>query len=306
MTISMSISSELSSSGDIESDSYDQISYIGIVGMGVVGTAMYESFKKNDVPVLYYEKYSKSRWSTSTPLEVCIKKCHILFLALPTQLSRNDSNSVYNLKEIEETLQILERERFSGIVVLKSTVIPGTTVALSRKFLSLSIFHCPEFLTERTAIEDFHTQKEIIVGTTFSCTRTQIEDLTVFFKSTFPHAGISICTSTESECTKIFCNAFYGAKVQIMNEFYFFTEKLNGAKFKVVIENMLKQGWINEKHTNVPGHDGLFSFGGHCLPKDTNALLRSMQLMNTPSKVIDAVAEEQKEMRNLEEKRNEK
>jgi UDP-glucose 6-dehydrogenase len=59
----------------------------------------------------------------------------------------------------------------------------------------------------------------------------------------------------------------------------------------------LDNGWINPKHTNVPGHDGKLSFGGACFPKDIQALNSFMKNTNTPCKVITAVVEENKKMR---------
>ena len=60
---------------------------------------------------------------------------------------------------------------------------------------------------------------------------------------------------------------------------------------------MLNNGWINPNHTNVPGSDNNISFGGMCLPKDTNALNAFMNIHNTPHNVINAVITEQSIMR---------
>ena len=60
---------------------------------------------------------------------------------------------------------------------------------------------------------------------------------------------------------------------------------------------MLKNGWINPMHTNVPGPDGKLSYGGYCFPKDTNALLNDMKNKGTPYKVLEATIEERNTMR---------
>ena len=60
---------------------------------------------------------------------------------------------------------------------------------------------------------------------------------------------------------------------------------------------MLKNNWINPMHTNVPGPDGLLSYGGLCFPKDTNALCSFMKKMNSPHKVLESVIIERNEMR---------
>ena len=60
---------------------------------------------------------------------------------------------------------------------------------------------------------------------------------------------------------------------------------------------MLKNGWINPMHTNVPGTDGQLSYGGYCFPKDTNALLEFMKTQNSPHEVIEATISERNKIR---------
>ena len=60
---------------------------------------------------------------------------------------------------------------------------------------------------------------------------------------------------------------------------------------------MIKNKWINEMHTNVPGPDGQLGYGGACFPKDTNALCKYMEKNSTKNKVLSAVIEERNELR---------
>ena len=53
------------------------------------------------------------------------------------------------------------------------------------------------------------------------------------------------------------------------------------------IDMMIKNNWINPMHTTIPGPDGQISYGGLCFPKDTNALLKYMEKMNTPHEVLE-------------------
>ena len=85
-------------------------------------------------------------------------------------------------------------------------------------------------------------------------------------------------------------------KVQIFNEFHFLCER-KGVDFEVVKDLMLKNNWINPMHTEVPGPDGLPSYGGLCFPKDTNALNHLMKTVGTPNKVLQACIEERDSMR---------
>ena len=95
---------------------------------------------------------------------------------------------------------------------------------------------------------------------------------------------------------KCFSNSFYAVKVQFFTEMYL-TCKKNGSNFNLVKDMMLKNGWINPMHTNVPGPDGKISYGGLCFPKDTNALNEYMKVNSLPSNVIAAAIKERNIMR---------
>jgi len=60
---------------------------------------------------------------------------------------------------------------------------------------------------------------------------------------------------------------------------------------------MLKNNWINPMHTDVPGSDGMLSYGGMCFPKDTNALLEFMKENNSSHDILNACIQERNKMR---------
>ena len=62
---------------------------------------------------------------------------------------------------------------------------------------------------------------------------------------------------------------------------------------------MVNKGWINNMHTNVPGHDRKLSYGGLCFPKDISGLVALFKQCNITHKVLDAVINEQKKIRDL-------
>jgi len=95
---------------------------------------------------------------------------------------------------------------------------------------------------------------------------------------------------------KLFVNCFYATKVQFFTEMYLLCENMN-ISYDNVISLMLKNGWINPMHTNIPGPDGQISYGGLCFPKDTLALLSFMKLQNTPCEILNATVQERTKMR---------
>lgn len=254
---------------------------IGIIGLGFVGSALEKSFRQNNISLQVYDKY-KSIGSIDL-----IYKTDIVFLCLPTLYKDNS----YDLSSIHEICSLLNNS-YKGLVVIKSTVEPLTTVNLNKQY-NLNIIHNPEFLTARTAYEDFHNQTHIVLGSNGN----NIDAIISFYEKYYPNAKISLCSATESESMKLFCNSFYAAKVQIFNEFYLLCQKLN-INYDHVKDMMLINDWINPMHTNVPGPDGKLSFGGDCFPKDISALISFMNKLNSENKVLKAVKEERDEMRN--------
>jgi len=265
-----------------------------IYGLGFVGNSMYQSFKnkglKENINLFGYDKFKNGGIGN-------IKDgllCDIIFLALPTIY--NEELCCYDIEPINECCKYLESNNYSGLIVIKSTVEPESTERISFKFKKLSFIHNPEFLTARTAYEDFHNQTHIVIGKSDNCDNEKAEILKSFYLTYYPNAEISICTSLESESMKIFCNSFYAVKVQFFTELYLLT-KSNGSNYKKIISMMLKNNWINQMHTQIPGPDGCISYGGLCFPKDTNALNKYMEKQDTPKEILEYCINERNKMR---------
>jgi len=262
---------------------------IGIIGLGFVGNSMLESFKLLGVKVTGYDKFKNGGIGS---FEEMLNQ-DILFLALPTPYS--EVLKKYNYGPIEETLALLKENNYQGICVLKSTVQPEITFSLEEKY-GLPLIHNPEFLTARTAFEDFHHQKHIVLGRGNLVSEEQYQLVKSFYQLYYPQADISECSALESESMKIFCNSFYALKVQFFTELYCLTHK-NKSDYNKIKEMMLKNNWINPMHTTIPGPDGQISYGGLCFPKDTNALQKYMEEKEVPNKVLLGCIEERNEMR---------
>lgn len=263
---------------------------VGIIGLGFVGNAMYESFLNKNISAKGFDKYKELGEKNISSLF----NSDILFLALPTKFNKSDFT--YELTEIINTCQLLDENNFKGIIVIKSTVLPGTTQDLSNKFSKLNFIHNPEFLSAKTAYEDFHNQKHIVLGKTNNCNLDKYNILFDFYKENY-EAEISEASSDESEMMKCFANSFYAVKVQFFTEMYLACEEKN-CDFNNIRDMILKNGWVNPMHTNVPGSDGKISYGGFCFPKDTQALNNYLKNNNIKNKVLDATIIERDEIRN--------
>lgn len=262
---------------------------VGISGLGFVGGAMFASFQQKKIDTLTYDKSSSCNSNLKDLLET-----DLVFLCLPTPY--DSTLNQYDKSAIQETCEYLNEKKYSGSVVIKSTVEPTTCQSLSEQYANLSIIHNPEFLTARTAKEDYHNQKHIVLGKTKSCTDNLYNRVVDFHSLHYPWAQISKCKSIESESAKLFANSFYSIKVQFFTELYLLCQS-SGCDYDVAKQILIRNNWINPMHTEVPGPDGEISYGGLCFPKDTKALLEFMKAYDTPCSLLDACITERDTMR---------
>ena len=260
---------------------------ISIIGIGFVGNAIYQNLSNFNIQPISYDKFKNIG-----SFEQCLES-NIMFLCLPTQYDYQLGS--YDKSTIYEICTLLNQNKYNGIIVIKSTVEPGTTDNLKKSFSDLHFVHNPEFLKAISAIDDFKNQSHIVLGQ--NCSDEKLNFLVDFYKKYFPNAQISLCTSLESESMKIFCNSFYAIKIQFFTELYLLCQK-NGCNFENVRQMMLKNGCINPQYCNIPGPDGNISYGGLCFPKDTNALMKYMELNNVPNNIVRSTIEERESMRN--------
>jgi len=261
---------------------------IGICGLGFVGNAIYMTLKDySDIELYLFDLYKNIGTIDK------LLASHIVFICLPTPY--NDIKNKYDITELEKTLLYLNNNEYKGIILIKSTLEP-TTIDNMSKIYNLKLIHNPEFLTARTAIDDFKNQKHIILGINNTCDKEDINTVMSFYNKYFD-AKISCCNSNISECVKLFSNSFYAVKVQFFTELYLLCNKLN-IDYNTVKNLMLNNNWINPMHTDIPGPDGNISYGGLCFPKDTNALNSFMEKNNTPHQVLNATIKERNIIRN--------
>ena len=246
---------------------------IGIIGRGFVGSAVEFGFSPNtgcDAEVRVYDKDpSKSLHS----LEETVNESDIIFLSVPTPSNKNGS---MNLDIVRQVLQEISdvNQNPHNIILLRSTVTPGTTRKLQEQFDNIRLVFNPEFLTERSAKFDFINQSRFILGDGGS--RSDIyhtEQVADLFKDRFGESISVIQTNFETaELIKYMNNCFFATKVSFLNEMYQLAEKSN-VDWETAVDGFIRDGRVGHSHMNVPGPDGKFGFGGSCFPKDIQAII---------------------------------
>ena len=257
---------------------------IGIIGQGFVGNAVYQKFKKYYNINTYDLDSSKCNSSEQATLDN-----KIVFVCLPTPM---DEVGRCNTSIVEYAVKRCFEFGITKTVVIKSTVSPGTCERLNQKYPSLQIVFNPEFLTERNAVKDYENQNRIILGGP----RPATTELKQIFSKVFPNAHIIKTDSTHAEMVKYLTNSFLATKVSFANEIYEICSELD-VDYDKVIEYATLDDRLGKSHWGVPGHDGDFGFGGHCLPKDLAALIHVSRELATCNNVLEAVQETNNQIR---------
>jgi UDPglucose 6-dehydrogenase len=277
---------------------------IGIIGQGFVGKAIRKVIN-SDFEVITYDKKSNNDvdfhykggeyhcWSSSrnylNPYQCVVDNVDLIFICLPTPM-RSDGSCDTSI--VEEVVKTMDDYKKSITLVLKSTVPPGTTERLNQKYKYISIVFNPEFLTERSAVEDFKNQHHIILGGS----RHATSFVKQMYQKSHPSVPVLITDSTTAEMIKYVTNCFFATKVSFANEMKQICDKMN-IDYNKVVEYL---GWddrLGITHWAVPGHDGLCGWGGACFAKDLNSLISQAKSLGIDPKMMLAAWEKNLEVR---------
>lgn len=265
---------------------------IGIIGQGFVGSAVREGMK-NHFEVFAFDK-DPNKFSNAGSIFEVVENTEVTFLCVPTPMKKSGECDLgilsSALNEIVDCVKALNKPGY--IVVIKSTIPPGTTDRLNSIFTSLDIIFNPEFLTEANAIEDYKNQNRIIVGGERPGS-TRVKQI---FAKAFPKVPIIKTSSTIAETIKYVTNTFLAMKVSYANEIYQLCQGLN-IDYDKVIEYARYDDRLGNSHWSVPGPDGDFGFGGHCFPKDIAALQYLAKLLGVDTTMLSATIHKNEQVR---------
>ena len=258
---------------------------IGIIGQGYVGTALKEGFQ-DFYQVETYDKYDLGK-STHSKISDIVELSDVIFVCVPTPM-RQDGSCYTGI--VEEVIREINENANGQIVVIKSTVPPGTTDRINQEYTHSTVIFNPEFLTEANFIQDFKNQSRIILGGD----RKGTNKVRQIYSRIFPNATIVKTGAKHAEMVKYFTNCFLATKVSFANEMYNVCQQLD-LDYDKIVEYATYDERLGKSHWAVPGPDGDFGYGGHCLPKDLSAIVSEFDtygLLEAVEQVNDQVRED--------------
>lgn len=259
---------------------------IGIIGNGFVGRAVHENLKAAHKTAVYD---INPELSDCENISEVTKQSDCIFVSVPTPMHLDgspDLSIIFNvMKKIAESYN-------DNIIILKSTVVPGTCREIKRRFPSIKIVFSPEFLTEANSIEDFKSCNRVIFGGETAHAQTCVD----MMKMVFPKKEYKITDWETAETVKYYINAFLATKVSFANEMKQVCNVI-GIDYDKVRDLALLDNRIGKSHLQVPGPDGYHGFGGKCFAKDLNALMYFCTLNNIKPTMLKAAWQKNLEVR---------
>lgn len=240
---------------------------IGIIGKGFVGSAVLNGFSIDENFKSGIKVYDKNPDLSSHTLVETLNSSDVIFLSIPTPSNVDGTISLKNINNcLQEINDVNEKD---NIILLRSTMVPGSTQYFSEKFPKLNFVFNPEFLTEKNANYDFINQSRIILGGRKELTSKVAQLYNLRFDNSIPIIETNFETA---EMIKYMNNCFLATKVSFMNEMKMLADKSN-VDWKVAVNGFALDKRVGSSHLDVPGHDGKLGFGGSCFPKDIQALI---------------------------------
>jgi len=249
---------------------------IGIIGFGFLGRALAHGFVLH-ANIKIYDKYDNN-YNT---IEETVNDSDFIFVGVPTPMDDDGSQDLSNVYDAVDSVVKVANKR--KLIIIRSTIIPGTTRKIADKYSGHDFVFFPEFLTERTSKLDFINAARLIFGGNYKHTYRVSE----MFKERFPHTPVFHTSWEGAETLKYMINCFFAVKISYLNEIYDIASHV-GVDYTLMRDMFLADYRVGNSHVDVPGHDGDRGYGGKCFPKDVKAFVKWAKSQGLYTEVCEA------------------
>jgi len=232
-----------------------------------------------------------------------VKDCDMIFVAVGTPQKSNGAIELSMIKKAVTSIgRVLAKSKNNPIVLIKSTVIPGTMQNVILPILErrsgkkagreFGLISNPEFLQESSAIRDTELPHVIVLGgyqTKF------MKKAKSFFSRLHPNVSITITNHQTAEMIKYANNSFLATKISFINQLSNICQNIPGADIDDIAKTIGLDPRIGALFLNAgPG------YGGSCLPKDMKALIGFANKIGINPTLLNAVEKtNQKQIQNI-------
>jgi nucleotide sugar dehydrogenase len=270
---------------------------IGIIGSGVVGSAMGKGFHRLGHDVLFYD-VAKQRllnlkergYQTTTSVQDIIDKTDISFVCVNTPNNNRGEQDLSQVKSVlfdianalNNSTNRQRQQQHSHLIVFRSTMLPGTMRNIVMDYLQRNssssskigrdydVCYNPEFLRQNTAFDDFFRPDRVIIGEDGKGVSQPLKE--IYQQLT---ENIIVTSYEAAEMIKYTSNCFLSLKISFFNEIGLVCKQMG------IDDKAVSLGVSMDKRIGNYGTQFGKPFEGACLPKDTEALagfIRNLQL----------------------------
>jgi UDPglucose 6-dehydrogenase len=263
-------------------DQSKKLKKIGVMGLGMVGGSVAHYFQEQG-HVMGTTLFGYDPGKGQNDIDLLNAEAEVVFVAVPTPYNVDPKSGIvgHDLSYVQDAFKKLTG---SKTVVIKSTVLPGTTDDMARAFPAHRVLFNPEFLTEVTADNDMrHPDRQIVGFTTHDSFRVSKDVMALLPLAPFER----IMTAKDAEMVKYYGNTWFSTKVVFANQMYDLCQKLD-VDYEIVKEAASADKRIGPTHLEIY-HKGYRGYGGKCLPKDTRALIQLGRQLGVPMELLETV-----------------
>jgi GDP-mannose 6-dehydrogenase len=236
---------------------------------------------------LIAEGVRAGRLRATTDCDEAVAGTDLAFVCVGTPSRGNGSLDLDFLRRVADDIgQAIRRQDSPIVVVVRSTVLPGTTRQVLLPDLEraagrpVEVAVHPEFLREGTAIRDYHEPPKVVVGAVDQAVRDKVTPVVAR-----PGAPLVETDLELAEMVKYADNAWHALKVSFANEIGSLA-KAQGLDGQRVMDIFCADTKLNLSPVYLrPG----FAFGGSCLPKDVRALRYQGRSLDLDLPVLNAI-----------------
>lgn len=284
--------------------------YVGVVsaaclardGHEVIGvdpsTVKVELINKGDSPIvekdigqIIKEQVKRGNLRATTVPEEALALADICFVCVGTPSQTNGGIDLTFVRRVcEEIGTVLRNSHTAPVVVIRSTMVPGTmrdvvipileSTSGKRAGAEFGVCFNPEFMREGTAVYDYHHPPKTVIGELGPSSGAVLADLYADIPGPFIRTDIET-----AEMVKYADNSWHALKIGFANEIGNICKGL-GVDAHRVMDIFCQDTKLNiSPYYLKPG----FAFGGSCLPKDLRALLHTAKMMDLSVPILSSI-----------------